>query len=257
MSNLFINHSFLSEVFKHKSLPIYKTNEFSFYRCVNVDDWDVYRKTISVLHAGNLKSNDNRGRYSRLFPNEKISYWANSKSTALAEIKKHNGSKNYLTFRAYDDASSTFPTLNVDESLVIADGRELNFHKILLKIEEGKELTVEEIDIVKLIKKERPDCLAYKSVAKEDGLNFLFFEKGFNKLALRQVNLYLGESKSKNSQTISCATTSDFSPIIESYGKFFEPIVRVRADSKYDQTEEYKSRYANYKKSLIKMSKNF
>lgn len=257
MSNLFTNHSVFSEVLKHRSLPVYKTDEFTFYRCVDVSGWDVYKKTVSVLHAGNLKSNDNRDRYSRLFPNEKISYWADSKATALAEIKKHGSRKNYLTFIAYDDASSTFPILNIDESLTIADGRELNFRDILLKIEANEELTAEEIEKVKLIENERPDCLAYNSVAKDDGVNFLFFEKGFKKLALREVKLYLGESRSKSSETIPCAVTCDYAPVIESYGMYFEPVVRVRKDSTYEQTEEYKSRYANYKKSLSKMSKNF
>jgi hypothetical protein len=148
---------------------VYKTDEFTFYRCVDVSGWDVYKKTVSVLHAGNLKSNDNRGRYSRLFPNEKISYWADSKPTAVAEIKKHGSSKNYLAFRAYDDVSSTFPTLGINESLVIADGRDLNFHNILLKIEQNEELSAEDIDKVELIKNEEPDCLAYQSVVKKDG----------------------------------------------------------------------------------------
>ncbi len=174
--------------------------------------------------------NNNIGRHSKLFPNEKISYWADSKSTALAEIKKHGGNKNYLTFMAYDDASSTFPILNVNDSLVIVDGRELNFHSILSKIEKAEKLTIEETELVKLIKKERPDCLVYKSMAKNNGLNFLFFEKGFKKLALREVNLYFGENKSKNTKIISCAITSDYSPVIESYGKYFEPIVKVRID---------------------------
>ncbi len=43
MSILFKNHSYLSQILKHKSLPIYKTEEFIFFRCVNVDNW-VYGK---------------------------------------------------------------------------------------------------------------------------------------------------------------------------------------------------------------------
>jgi len=214
MSTLFRSHSYISQVLKHKDLPIYKTYEFDFFRCVNVDDW-VYRKTISELHAGNLRMNNNKGRYSKLFSNEKISYWANSKSTALSEIKKHNGNKNYLTFWAYDDASSTFPILGNGESLVILNGIDLNFHKILLKIESDEDLTIEETELVELIKKESPDCLAYKSVANKDGLNFLFFEKGFKKLSLREASLYFGERKNKNTRTISCAINSDYSPIIK------------------------------------------
>ncbi|MBB6713891.1 hypothetical protein [Clostridium gasigenes] len=255
MSTLFRNHSYLSQVLKHKKLPIYKTYEFDFFRCVNVADW-VYGKTINELHAENLRMNNNEGRYSKLFPNEKISYWADSKSTALSEIKKHNGNKDYLTFWAYDDASSTFPILDNDESLVIIDGIDLNFHKILLKIESAEELTIEETELVELIKKERPDCLAYKSVANKDGLNFLFFEKGFKKLSLREVSLYFGERKSKNTNTIHCAITSDYSPIIKNYGKYFEPIVKERMNSKYEYTEEYKTNLMNYENFLSKLRKN-
>lgn len=251
MSILFRNHSYSSPILKHKDLPIYKTYEFDFFRCVNVEDW-VYGKTISELHAGNLRINDNNGRYSKLFPDEKISYWADSKATALSEIKKHNGNKNYLTFWAYDDASSTFPILDNKESLVIINGIDLNFHKILLKIESDEELNIEEIKLLELIKKEKPDCLAYKSVANEKGVNFLFFEKGFKKLSLRETKLYFGERKSKNNKKISCATTCDYQPIIKNYGKYFEPIVKVRMNSKYEDTEEYKTYSMNFKNSLSK-----
>lgn len=246
MSVLFRNHSYLSQVLKHKRLPIYKTKEFSFFRCVNVDNW-VYGKTISVLHAGNLRTNTKSGRYSKLFPDKKISYWADSKTTALAEIRKHGGNKNYLTFEAYDDASSTFPVLNVSDSLVIADGRELNFYDILIKIEDDEKLTAEEMELIELIKEESPDCLAYESKAKKDGVNFLFFEKGFEKLFLREVKLYFGESGSKSAETIACAATCDYLPIIENYGYYFEPIVKIRMDSEYEHTEEYKSRLRNNK----------
>ncbi|MDU6519378.1 hypothetical protein [Clostridium sp.] len=256
MSRLFKNHSYISEVLKHKELPIYKTYEFDFFRCVNFDD-GLYRKTISELHAGNLRINDNKGRYSKLFPNEKISYWADSPSTALSEIRNHKGNKNYLTFWAYDDVSSTFPILGNEESLIIIDGRDLNFHKILLKIEKDEALTLEETELLSLIKKEEPDCLAYKSVVNEDGVNFLFFEKGFKKLSLRQVKLYLGERKSKNSIKIPCAITCDYTPIIKNYGKYFEPIAREKMNSEYEHTEEYRTRLINYKSSSSKLRKEY
>lgn len=255
MSKLFRNHSDFSKVSKHINLPIYKTDEFDFFRCVNFGDW-VYGTTISKLHAGNLRKNDNKGRYSKLFPNEKISYWADSKYTALAEIKKHYDNKDYLTFWAYDDASSTFPILNNDEPLVIIDGIYLNFNKILSKIEDDKELTIEETELVESIKKERPDCLAYKSKANNDGVNFLFFEKGFKKLSLRETRLYFGERKSKNAKTISCAISSDYSPIIENYGRYFEPIVKEGMNIEYQYTEEYNTHLMNYKNSLSKLRKN-
>lgn len=255
MSMLFSNHSFISTVFKHKSLPIYKTLEFDFYRCVSVESW-VYGKTISELHAGNLRVNNTVGRYSKLFPNEKISYWADSKATALSEIKKHGGNKNYLTFKSYDDVSSTFPILGNKEELIIVDGRELDFHKILLKTENNEKLTADETEIVKLIKKEKPDCLVYKSLASKEGSNFLFFEKGFKKLSLRDVNLYFGEKKSKNKQMVPCAISSDYFPILESYGKYFESIAKIKTDYSYENSEEYKLRVINYNNSLSRFRGN-
>lgn len=249
MSNLFANHSYSSLVLKHKKLPVYKTTEFDFFRCVCIDDW-VYNKTVSELHLGNLRLNNNAGRYSRLFPNERISYWADSITTALAEIKKHGGNKNYLTFWAYDDVSSTFPILNIDEPLTIIDGRDLKFHQILLKIENEEELTREEYELIELIKNEKPDCLAYNSVAYKNGVNFLFFENGFNKLVLREVKLYYGERKSKNSNSIICAQTSDYFPIIENYGKYFLPIAKKKMDKSYFKSDEYIFRANNLKKSL-------
>ncbi len=253
MGALFQNQSFISEVLKHRSLPVYKTYEFDFFRCVSFNE-NLYGKTISELHSGNLRNNDNRGRYSKLFPDEKISYWADSKATAVAEIKRHNSNNNYLTFWSYDDASSTFPILNADDHLVIIDGRDLNFHSILLKIEKCEELTRNEKALIELISYEKPDCLAYKSVVKENGLNFLFFEKGFKKLALREVKLYLGELKSKNAKSIPCATTSDYSPSLKSYGMYFEPIVKSKYDKEYINTEEYKFREKNYSNSIRRIS---
>lgn len=254
MSRLFSNHSYISTILRHKKLPIIITTEFSFYRCVSAKEW-VYNKTISELHAGNLRDNDNKGRYSRLFSDKKISYWADSKSTALSEIKKHGANKNYITFEAYDDLSSTFPTLDNQEDLRIADGRELNFKNILLKIENDEELTSKETEIIKLIESENPDCLAYESVAREGGVNFLFFEKGFRKLSLREVRLHLGERKSKNNQSIVCAVTSDYSPILESYGSYFEPLVKVKMNNNYKYSEEYKKRSSIKNKYMARFSK--
>ncbi|RKJ42723.1 hypothetical protein D7Y09_16020 [bacterium 1XD42-1] len=255
MSSLFQNHAYSSCTYKHIKLPIYKTQEFNFYRCVNVKEW-VYGKTISILHSGNLRDNDHKGRYSRLFPNEKISYWADSKETALAEIKKHNGTNDYLTFWAYDDASSTFPTLGINELLTIIDGRQLGFHSILKKIEQGKILTKAENETLLSIQNESPDCLAYSSYAKKDSMNFLFFEKGFKALALREVTLYLGERKSRNIKTVPCAMTCDYSPILQGYGYYFEPIARAKFDNNYMESEEYQFRLNNYKKYNYEQSDN-
>lgn len=245
MSELFKNHAFCSEILKHKDLPIYKTYEFDFFRCVNVNDW-VYGRTVSELHKGNLRENNNNdNRHSKLFPNKKISYWADSKETALAEIKKHGSNKNHLSFWAYDDVSSTFPMLGIDEPLIIIDGRDIGFTAILHKIEENIPLSKKENDIVKQIDLENPDCLAYNSHAHPKGTNFLFFEKGFNKLALREVKLYFGENKSKNTNRICCAISSDYSPIIENYGYYFEPIAKTERDLSYELTEEHQHRSKN------------
>lgn len=248
MSKKFINQYDFTEILKHKNLPIYKTQQFSFYRCVNVGQW-VYNKTISQLNKGNLRDNSLKGRYSNLFPREKISYWADSKITARAEIKKHGGNNNYLLFWAYDDASSTFPTSS-RHRLKIIDGRELGFKEILEKLQNNEKLTKEEEIIIKRIGDEKPDCLAYESKAKKDGLNFLFYEKGFAKLALREVDLYSGENKNKNTKKVYCATGSDFSPIIENYGKYFERITKVRMDISYLNEEEYKLRKSNYQEYI-------
>lgn len=235
-------------------LPVYVTDEFDFYRCVVVGDW-CYGTTISKMHSENLRINNKEGRYSKLFPDEKISYWADYKATALAEMKKHNNRcKDYITFHAYDDVSSTFPTLGVKEDLVIIDGREFGFSNILLKIEDGIELSDEELDIIERIRELEPDCLAYNSVAIQEGINFLFFEKGFKKLALREVQLYLGEGGSVNSKTIPCAITSDYSPVLSSYGIYFEPIARAKEDKNYYDTDEYKMREKYKNESLNKIS---
>ncbi len=86
--------------------------------------------------------------------------------------------------------------------MIIIDGRETEFHLILEKIEEGRTLTIDEERTVELIKKENPDCLAYTSLRNKSGVNFLFFEKGFKKLSIRQVRLRLGNLKGKISSQI-------------------------------------------------------
>ena len=71
-------------IYKHIKLPIYITDEFRFFRCVEFNP-DFYGKTASTLFNGNLRICS--GRYSKLFPNQKLSYWADSPETARAEIK--------------------------------------------------------------------------------------------------------------------------------------------------------------------------
>ncbi|MDE7265565.1 MAG: hypothetical protein K2N52_04755 [Clostridia bacterium] len=180
MSELFPNQSFGMKTFKHSRLPIIVTSEFDFFRCIVFEN-NFYGKTVSELHRGNLRSSNADNRYSKLFPYNKISYWADSPATARAEIKYHNNSNNLLTFWAYDDATSTFPTLPNDEPLYIIDGLQFDFYEILEKFEQGYKLSKYEQEIIDDIIYENPDCLAYESRRKTKGVNYLFFEKGFNK----------------------------------------------------------------------------
>ena len=71
------------------------------------------------------------------------------------------------------------------------------------------------------------------------GICFLFFEQGFKKLSLREVTLRLGDYKGKNTAKVTCAVTSDFSPVLESYGYYFSPIAKTKYDYKYTTSDEY------------------
>jgi hypothetical protein len=239
----------LSQILKHKELPIYKTDEFNFYRCVTFDE-SLYGKTVSSLHGGNLRKNGGKGRHSKLFPGENISYWAGDVDTSRAEVKKHNNSNNLFTFWAYDDATSTFPTIATREPLIIVDGRSFRFEDILNKIENDSKLSFDEQRMIEKISEEKPDCLVYRSHAKKNGVNFLFFEKGFAKLSLREVRLRLGDKQGKNNNSIVCAVTSDYSPIVENYGCYFEPLTRLKMSEEYLKSTEYISRNMEYENSL-------
>ena len=256
MTRAFENQSYLSPVYRHRELPLLKTNEFDFFRCIDIGDW-VYGKTISELHQGNLRKNVPENRYSKLFPKGKISYWADSKTTSLKEIQKHGASESYLSFHAYDDATSTFPTLNTDYDLIIIDGIELNFHRILDKIENDKPLDASERKLIKQIELEEPDCLAYRSVActTESHTNFLFFESGFKKLAIKEVRNHM-ENRPKNDDVrIYCAVSNDYTPIIKNYGCYFDNGLNIMFNPKYIESEEYKFRSTNLKKSKSKFQK--
>lgn len=242
MSNFYSNHYLSVPIYKHKSLPIVETGEFDFFRCVPFQD-SFYGKTVSELHAGNLRMS--QGRYSNLFPGEKISYWASDRETARAEVKKHGANSNLLTFFAYDDATASFPTLSKErELLVIIDGIHFGFLEILLKIENGRELTKGEKSLVQQIKQENPDCLAYESEIDRTKTNYIFFEKGFKKLAVRELRLRLGSEQKISKNIIWCAGTCDYTAYLESYGEFFLPKARLGRDSSYTNSEEYKSRKA-------------
>lgn len=238
MGELFPNQYFGIQIWKHKDLPILETHDFSFYRCLEFKDI-YYGKTISELHKGNLRLSRANNRYSNLFPGQKISYWADSPKTARAEVKKWGAKNNLLTFWAYDDGSSFVPTVYPVNNLRIVDGIHFGFDEILKKIEKHESLSHDEQDFIDRIALAEPDCLAYKSDVCKDGICFLFFEHGFKKLSLREVSLRLGDYPGKNHNTITCAVSCDFTPILEKYGYFFLPKVKINYDEDYINTEEY------------------
>jgi hypothetical protein len=247
---LFPNQDFGRNIYKHNKLPIFITDEFDFFRCVEFNE-SFYGKNVYELNEGNLRLPYNGSRYSSLFLNQKLSYWADSIETSRKEIKRHGSSNNIITFWAYDDATSTFPILDNQEPLIIIDGRDVGFHEILQKNENNIELNQEEKNIVNEIIKCNPDCLAYYSVANPGAVNYIFFEKGFRKLAIRQVRLRLGNNKSKNTSRIVIADTCDYNAIPKYYGEYFLPIARVGFDDSYLSTEDYKNKCKNKDSSLV------
>ena len=102
-------------------------------------------------------------RYSRLFPGQRLSYWADSPQTARAEVKKWGARNNLLTFWAYDDGSSFIPTVYPANYLRIVDGIHFGFDRILMKVSKQEVLTKVEQEFIDKIALEEPDCLAYKS----------------------------------------------------------------------------------------------
>ncbi len=249
MEGLYSNQGYGRNIYKHISLPVYVTDEFDFYRCIKFDDF-FYGKTVSELHRGNLRASSSDNRYSSLFPEKKISYWADSIETARAEAKYHGSGNSIITFCAYDDNTSTFPTIENDEPLIIIDGRNVEFAKILEKVERKMELNERDKSIIDSIKELNPDCLAYESLRSKDGINFMFFEKGFNKLSIKEVKLRLNNCGKVNTAAIACAVGSDYSPFLKSYGKSFEKIARVKNHNEYYSSDEYLLRKNVYENSL-------
>ena len=242
MGEFLKSNTYLRGLYKHEKLPIYETDEFDFYRCVSFEE-KFYGINISTLHAGNLRIGT--GRYAKLFPGQKVSYWADSPATARAEVKRYKKTNNLLTFWAYDDSSSTFPTMGNDELLRIVDGRECGIQELIDKIDEGQSISAGEKQLMEDIMAQSPDCFVYDSRARKGGENYIFLEKGFRKLAIRAVRLRLGNRESKNERTIVCAGTSDYSPYLKSYANYFEPIARVGVDKDYFNSEEYLFRKTN------------
>lgn len=68
MGKFFKSQDWGRTIFKHIDLPVYVTDEFSFYRCVEFRE-EFYGKTVSELFNGNLRTCC--GRYSKLFPGKK------------------------------------------------------------------------------------------------------------------------------------------------------------------------------------------
>lgn len=246
----FISQDYGRPTYKHIKLPVYITDEFDFYRCLEFKP-EFYGKTASVLFNGNLRICS--GRYSKLFPNQKLSYWADSPETARAEIKKHGAGNNIFTFWAYDDGTSTFPTLTDQLPLVIIDGRKCGAQELIDKVDNEEPLSEAEHRYMADLLAQEPDCLAFDSHAKQGGENFIFFEKGFRKLALRQLRLRFGKNDGGNSNRIICADTSDYTPYLECYGKYFEPKTRIKMDKTYLSSDEYLQRKRIYEESLRKM----
>ena len=137
---------------------------------------EFYGVLATDLFKGNLR--DCSGRYSSLFPNQKISYWADSVMTARAEVKKHGAGCNLLTFWAYDDASSFEPCLGSFEMFYIADGRKCGVQELIDKVDNGIQLTKAEKKLMGDILKEPIDGIAYDSRAYPGGENFIFLERG-------------------------------------------------------------------------------
>lgn len=237
MSDLFPNQDYYIPSSHHESLPLIETYEFDFFRGIEFCD-AMYGKTVSQLHAGNLRLSRKENLYSNFIIGQKLSYWADSPDTVNAEMNKWKQKKDRILFWAYDDASSTFPTVYPKQHLLIVDGREFGFHKILKKLENHEDLKDSETELLDEIASYEPDCLAYKSVVRKDGVNFLFFEHGFRKLSLRQVRLKLGE-RNGNRNHIVCADTCDYAPYLERYGDMFLPIARIGHDPDYVKTDEY------------------
>ena len=246
-SKVFKSQAYNMPTYKYKKLPIYITKEFDFFRCVEFKE-EFYGKTASELFNGNLR--ECSGRYSSLFPNQKISYWADSPKTARAEIKKHGSGCNILTFWAYDDQSSFMPCMGNDEMLYIVDGRKCGIQELIDKIDNGISLSRAEKQMMKDILKEPFDCIAYDSRAYAGGENFIFLERGFKKLALRQLRLRFGRRDGGHHNRIVCAGTCDYTPYLESYGEYFLPKCKIKRNLDYLKSEEYIVREKNVREVM-------
>lgn len=126
--------------------------------------------------------------------------------------------------------------------MVIIDGRKCGVQELIDKADNNIQLTEAERKSLESLLSVNPDCLVYDSHVKERGENFLFFEKGFRKLSLRQLGLRFGRKDGGNHNQIVCAGTCDYIPFIKSYGKYFMPKAKIVMNQSYLQSDEYLSR---------------
>lgn len=143
--------------------------------------------------------------------------------------------------------------MKYQEPLVIIDGRKNGAQEIIDKVDNDIPLSEAEKKYIADLLALEPDCLAFDSHAKKGGENFIFFEKGFQKLALRQLKLRFGKSEGGSCNQIVCADTSDYTPFVDSYGKYFVPKTKIKMDQSYLSTEEYLQRKQICEESHRKM----
>ncbi len=99
-----------------------------------------------------------------------------------------------------------------------------------------------------------PDCLVYDSRARKGGENYLFFEKGFRKLALRELRLRFGREHGGSQSTIVCSMFSDYLPYLENYGLCFQEKAKIKMDDSYLRSEEYCNRRIVYENNSRRLT---
>lgn len=230
---------------RHNQLPIYMIGDGTFFKCREFSH-SSYGKTISMLHAENLKNMDNENPLTQLFPGEKLSYWSSKKKCAREKNKAQASSNSVITFEAYDDASAFCPTTDYDYGLYVVDGNDPMIYKILDKTNKKIGLNEDEKELMKTILDTKPDGIAYSSELNMN-TDFIFFERGFDKLSLKTVHIRIDRN---NAKEIYCAISSDYNADCKSYGYYFEPVLRKKYDASYEQSEEYLRRKSTFDSNL-------